>query len=81
MGWLRTVNIHAKLVITITKMAFAKRQANFSREELDILTEEVTANSEILFGRFSSTVTNKMKSDIWKGITEKVGHVYFLLVY
>ena len=49
-----------------------KRRANFSKEEVEILTEEVTSNSDVLFGKFSNSITNQMKLDIWKNITEKV---------
>ncbi|XP_045194611.2 myb/SANT-like DNA-binding domain-containing protein 4 [Mercenaria mercenaria] len=52
-----------------------KRRANFSIEELNVLTEEVSCNKRILFEKFSDTVTNEKKGKCWREIVVKVNAV------
>ena len=38
-----------------------KRSANFTQDEIEVLVEEVSKQSAILFGKFSSTNTDRSK--------------------
>ncbi|XP_071111167.1 myb/SANT-like DNA-binding domain-containing protein 4 [Haliotis cracherodii] len=51
------------------------RRSNFSEQELTVLTDEVSANHDVLFAPFSPIVTNKRKTDLWEIIAEKVSAV------
>ncbi|XP_048238805.1 nuclear apoptosis-inducing factor 1-like isoform X2 [Haliotis rufescens] len=48
------------------------RKRNFSATEVEILTEEVGSNSDVLFSSFSSCITNNRKKKIWEDILTKI---------
>ena len=43
-----------------------QRSANFSADEIAILTEFVRNNNDKLFGKFSATLTAQDKESLWK---------------
>ncbi|XP_033731473.1 myb/SANT-like DNA-binding domain-containing protein 4 [Pecten maximus] len=49
-----------------------KRKPNFTTNELEVLLKGVSANRDILMGKFSDTVTNDRKKKIWKTIAAEV---------
>ena len=48
------------------------RKKNFSTDEIRILREEFETHQETLTSKFSNTVTNEKKKNIWKNVTEKI---------
>ncbi|XP_071093076.1 nuclear apoptosis-inducing factor 1-like [Haliotis cracherodii] len=48
------------------------RKRNFSATEVEILTEEVGSNSDVLFSSFSTCITNNRKKKIWEDILTKI---------
>ncbi|XP_048243918.1 myb-related transcription factor, partner of profilin-like [Haliotis rufescens] len=48
------------------------RQSNFTSSELTLLADEVKCRSHVLFGAFSSTITNQSKMREWDAIAAKV---------
>jgi Myb/SANT-like DNA-binding domain len=49
-----------------------KKSANFSVSEIEMLVEEVAVHRGVLFGKFGSGISNSMKVETWKKITEKI---------
>lgn len=49
-----------------------KRKPNFSVDEISVITESVQRNLETIQSKFTNTVTNKRKNEIWKQITKDV---------
>ena len=47
------------------------RKSNFTETELNLMTDEVTKHQNVLFSSFSSSLTNKLKIEIWNEIAEK----------
>lgn len=52
-----------------------KRKANFSQEELDVLSEEVRVRKRLLFEKFSDTISMELKKKAWAAITLNVNAV------
>ncbi|XP_014665060.1 PREDICTED: myb/SANT-like DNA-binding domain-containing protein 4 [Priapulus caudatus] len=52
-----------------------KRRPKFALAELEVLADEVSLQKDILFGKFSSTVTFQRKKALWCSIAEKVNAV------
>ncbi|XP_035715953.1 uncharacterized protein LOC118439046 [Folsomia candida] len=48
---------------------------NFSTKECEALVDTVGLHYDALFGRFSSTLTNNRKNELWDDVTEKVNAV------
>ena len=49
-----------------------ERKKNFSIDEIRVLREEFEKHQEILTSKFTNTITNKRKTNLWKQITERV---------
>ncbi|KAL9988924.1 hypothetical protein ACROYT_G003419 [Oculina patagonica] len=49
-----------------------KRKPNFSVDEISVITESVQKNLETIQSKFTNTVTNKRKNEIWQQITKEV---------
>ena len=49
-----------------------KKSANFTACEVEVLVEEVAAHRGVLFGKFGSGISNAIKIETWKKITEKI---------
>lgn len=47
-----------------------KRKPNWTEDEMQILSSSIRENEEILFGKFSSTVTAEKKKAVWENITK-----------
>lgn len=52
-----------------------KRRPRFSKEELEVLCEEVGENKLLLFGKFSDNVSLQRKKKCWSTITSRVNAV------
>jgi hypothetical protein len=48
-----------------------KRRQNFSEKEVSVLVEETQKNLVVIQSKFSSSVTNSKKDELWGKITEK----------
>ena len=53
-----------------TKNNMAARSSNWTKEETEILVDGYVANREVLFGKFSSTITNEEKEKTFCAILE-----------
>ncbi|KAH3876067.1 hypothetical protein DPMN_039347 [Dreissena polymorpha] len=49
----------ARASVIRTKNNMAARSSNWTKEETEILVDGYVANREVLFGKFSSTITNE----------------------
>jgi len=49
-----------------------KKSANFTACEMEVLVEEVAAHRGVLFGKFGSGISNALKVETWKKITERI---------
>lgn len=50
------------------------RKPNWTEDEMQILSSSIRENEEILFGKFSSTVTAEKKKAVWENITKLKTH-------
>ena len=48
------------------------RKSNFSPAECTLLLEMAEQNVRVIWEKFSNSLNNKMKADLWKSITDKV---------
>lgn len=55
-----------------------KRKPRFSEREVDIMVERIYENADILFSRFSDTLTSKKKKIAWGSIVESVNATSFV---
>ncbi|XP_062620631.1 nuclear apoptosis-inducing factor 1-like, partial [Saccostrea cucullata] len=51
------------------------RKANFTDLEVEVLVDAVSTNYKVLYGKFSPSLTNNMKTAAWETVTEKVNAV------
>ena len=49
-----------------------QRKSNFTIDEVRVIMEEYEANQSILEGKFSPSITNIKKKEVWEEITNKV---------
>ena len=49
-----------------------KRKQNFSSAECALLVDLVEKNLDTLLGKFSSSITNAKKQELWKSITSRI---------
>ena len=49
-----------------------KKSCNFMKHETEMLVEEVEAKRDVLFAKFSATVTNESKRKLWEEIAAKM---------
>lgn len=59
------------LALQLTKI---NRKPNWTEDEMQILSSSIRENEEILFGKFSSTVTAEKKKAVWENITKLKTH-------
>nr|XP_022300425.1 uncharacterized protein LOC111108680 [Crassostrea virginica] len=52
-----------------------KRKPNWSEEELQMMASGIRENREILFGKFSPSVTSEKRRAVWNEITKQVNAV------
>ena len=52
-----------------------KRKPNFSVDEVNVIVYMVEENNEIIRCKFTNTVTNAKKEDVWRRISERVNAV------
>ncbi|XP_056015280.1 LOW QUALITY PROTEIN: nuclear apoptosis-inducing factor 1-like [Ostrea edulis] len=52
-----------------------QRKPNFSDLEVEVLVDAVSINYSILYGKFSSSLTNARKTATWQQVTDKVNAV------
>lgn len=52
-----------------------KRKPNFTKEEMNVLLEEVEGSKDVLFSRLTNVLTNKKKQDRWSLIVNKINAV------
>ena len=57
------------------KMAERKRKPNFSVDEVNVIVCMVEENNDVIRCKFTNTITNAKKEDVWKKITERVNAV------
>ena len=57
------------------KMAERKRKPNFSVDEVNVIVCMVEESNDVIRCKFTNTITNAKKEDVWKGITERVNAV------
>ena len=51
------------------------RKSNFSPAECTLLLELAEQNLSVIREKFSNSLNNKMKADVWKSITDKVNAI------
>ena len=56
-------------------MSDIKRASNFNAEEKKILVEEVERKFNVLYGKFSNTISKARKDAYWEEISKKVSSV------
>ncbi|XP_062599043.1 uncharacterized protein LOC134260505 [Saccostrea cucullata] len=53
------------------------RKANFTDLEVEVLVDAVSTNYKVLYGKFSPSLTNSMKTAAWESVTEKYQMQFF----
>ena len=55
------------------------RNKNFSPQELEMLVNEVQIRKDVLFAKFSMTVTTETKKKGWQAVASKVSFYLFVI--
>lgn len=67
--------IHFNFVNIIEKCLFETGRPNFSLIECNALVDAVGQHYDALFGKFSSTLSNERKKELWKDVVLRVNAV------
>ena len=66
----------SKFAVRFVVMALErKKSCNFTKRETEMLVEEVEARRDVLFAKFSGTVTNESKRKLWEEIAANISSV------
>lgn len=69
---LSSASFHYQLnIMAESQKKASKRKPNWSDEELQIMASCVRENREILFGKFSPSVTSEKRKAVWNDITRQ----------